>query len=107
MRQAYHGGIVSLPSRERGLKYDRLPPVAKAGPSLPSRERGLKWGRGWWLHPRSESLPSRERGLKSFDIEDKGALLPVAPFTGAWIEILFSRSTYVLSTRRSLHGSVD
>ena len=55
--------------------------------SLPTRERGLKYiwdvDTGSWV----ESLPTRERGLKliqqiAFDGEDV-----VAPHAGAWIEI--------------------
>ena len=33
---------VSLPSRERGLKYRHIPGYLKVALSLPSRERGLK-----------------------------------------------------------------
>ncbi len=34
------------------------------------------------------SLPSRERGLKSTNMVPTGLLESVAPFAGAWIEIL-------------------
>ena len=34
------------------------------------------------------SLPSRERGLKSPTAEDNSTKLSVAPFAGAWIEII-------------------
>ena len=58
--------------------------------SLPSRERGLKF---WHRQARWEntgSLPSRERGLKSSVINMSYYLEVVAPFAGAWIEIAIS-----------------
>ena len=100
--------VLSLPSRERGLKLLSLSLIFGPGcvapftgawietevrrefdndvvSSLPSRERGLKplslsliFGPGW-------SLPSRERGLK-LDIRD---------------------TTFNSTRGRSLHGSVD
>ena len=78
--------IWSLPSRERGLKRAMGDVLIIFGRSLPSRERGLKHttpgetGQGDW------SLPSRERGLKPGEHGGQEAVLPVAPFTGAWIE---------------------
>ena len=79
--------VLSLPSRERGLKFDWEPRTPWRTESLPSRERGLKYLCLWVGLPISTSLPSRERGLKS----DRVAVLDlddlVAPFTGAWIEI--------------------
>ena len=36
-----------------------------------------------------KSLPSRERGLKYEAIEKLEQMIRVAPFTGAWIEILY------------------
>ena len=78
---------LSLPSRERGLKFS-VPFSCRIGyTSLPSRERGLKSARKNLSQPRSESLPSRERGLKSPAIVEEGFTVPVAPFAGAWIEI--------------------
>ena len=79
---------MSLPSRERGLKLLRPAPLGDAGGSLPSRERGLKLhdthgpDMTWW------SLPSRERGLKLRYLGRSWVWFLVAPFTGAWIEIL-------------------
>ena len=58
--------ILSLPSRERGLKFfyrDKLPKFRNG--SLPSRERGLKLLKSGEKETRKVSLPSRERGLKS------------------------------------------
>ena len=54
----------SLPTRERGLKYQicvyRYVPYA----SLPTRERGLKLFSIAYPFSRKASLPTRERGLK-------------------------------------------
>ena len=80
------GITASLPSRERGLKYEprhcatvrrRVAPFKgawieiacptshrPATRSLPSRERGLKWTDRPEKRRRCQSLPSRERGLK-------------------------------------------
>ena len=97
--------------------------------SLPSRERGLKLrsiARAVFL---LMSLPSRERGLKSLVCCCTLLLLYVAPFAGAWIEIVYfdfldgaettslpsrERGLKLLTptlplgvVRRSLRGSVD
>ena len=67
--------------------------------SLPSRERGLKCQRVRRVSGAPRSLPSRERGLK-FD-EQTGFLgvLDVAPFAGAWIEmaVVFGASCSLMS----------
>ena len=42
IRYARLMAMMSLPSRERGLKYAAVPVGSDAGKSLPSRERGLK-----------------------------------------------------------------
>ena len=55
--------------------------------SLPSRERGLKSLQALQVQPSKESLPSRERGLKSFCFAVCFMCYRVAPFAGAWIEI--------------------
>ena len=80
-------GLLSLPSRERGLKFAchavnfcawLVAPLAGAwieiytiwttflsgNRSLPSRERGLKFAYDCAVEPSYPSLPSRERGLK-------------------------------------------
>ena len=100
----------SLPSRERGLKCSPqvsfrvtvlVAPFAGAwieienpknvevkARSLPSRERGLKLHGRMRILAHLQSLPSRERGLKS-ECSGYGVLKEeVAPFAGAWIEIL-------------------
>ena len=78
--------LMSLPSRERGLKYhaiiqilapkpvaplagawieiDELHPDSTRAVSLPSRERGLKFCKVPVRRTGRMSLPSRERGLK-------------------------------------------
>ena len=42
------------------------------------------------------SLPSRERGLKFTDEETERKQDMVAPFAGAWIEMVFFRGWYVI-----------
>ena len=75
--------------------------------SLPSRERGLKFRHVGEQLACLGSLPSRERGLKSNEIASVRFCADVAPFTGAWIEMLSHLTIAVWPTRRSLHGSVD
>ena len=100
---------MSLPTRERGLKYSlyllnlvnaSVAPYAGAwieipipssylpqAPSLPTRERGLKFYR-LVLHDLIPlSLPTRERGLKSLHLWGFPSGDGVAPYAGAWIEI--------------------
>ena len=56
--------LLSLPSRERGLKYSFHLSVTLLITSLPSRERGLKSMGDLTAVFKAMSLPSRERGLK-------------------------------------------
>ncbi len=63
--------IVSLPSRERGLKCHDQSVQQFAAVSLPSRERGLKY---------AQSHNPRHRQA-------------VAPLAGAWIEIIWQEKT--------------
>ena len=81
--------LLSLPSRERGLKYKC--PLARV------RHLSVAPFAGAWIEispSRSPlviglpSLPSRERGLKSPKAFNKWLTENVAPFAGAWIEIL-------------------
>ena len=55
--------------------------------SLPSRERGLKYIYKNRSNQRKKSLPSRERGLKYASEHGFHGLVHVAPLAGAWIEI--------------------
>ena len=57
--------------------------------SLPSRERGLKFVIICWDYMPPLSLPSRERGLKFVRLGVDDEFVEVAPFAGAWIEICF------------------
>ena len=97
----------SLPSRERGLKYYLCIVKKYVAWSLPSRERGLKCYHNIRTRRTNMSLPSRERGLKSDAAAIPGSTVTVAPFTGAWIEILVQEYGVLRQPCRSLHGSVD
>ncbi len=55
--------------------------------SLPSRGRGLKWEKLSFGSKDYASLPSRGRGLKYVTISKEVDLSIVAPLAGAWIEI--------------------
>ena len=98
---------MSLPSRERGLKYYLLFQSDFGRMSLPSRERGLKCqGLGESL-AETKSLPSRERGLKSFSGDQYYRAMRVAPLAGAWIEMQFKALFFQGFHSRSPRGSVD
>ena len=56
--------LLSLPSRERGLKFCKDCDFGYSDWSLPSRERGLKYDHTEKPNAAKLSLPSRERGLK-------------------------------------------
>ena len=80
--------LMSLPSRERGLKSSGQITIVTLCPVAPFA--------GAWIEihdtrqpARSmfSSLPSRERGLKSKPERKRGLEKSVAPFAGAWIEI--------------------
>ena len=76
--------------------------------SLPSRERGLKFGDTPLVAYLDRSLPSRERGLKLGLLVFGGLAIIVAPFTGAWIEIPWMPpgSRTVAGLRPSREGGV-
>ena len=76
--------------------------------SHPSRVRGLKYlftsvARSFEL----SSHPSRVRGLKYLVRVLEIMLLTVAPFAGAWIEILSGWLVDDLVSSRTLRGCVD
>ena len=80
--------LQSLPSRERGLKFDELCLQYELDDVAPLA--------GAWIeimdaidqrHQLGKSLPSRERGLKSCDKFCVAVIPAVAPLAGAWIEI--------------------
>ena len=86
---------LSLPTRERGLKYIMSQNSALLRESLPTRERGLKSFPAGGLRPQHQlSLPTRERGLKYLPDMHRRKFKRVAPYAGAWIEIPdFPRNT--------------
>ena len=53
------------------------------------------------------SLPSRERGLKSVIVNVDPDIGLVAPFAGAWIEMMSLCVPEARKEGRSLRGSVD
>ena len=55
--------------------------------SLPSWERGLKFDTSTFTAVGEKSLPSWERGLKFMIWILLESMLQVAPLVGAWIEI--------------------
>ena len=99
--------MVSLPMRERGLKYYRLAGRDIPAESLPMRERGLKWVRDAVDLREMLSLPMRERGLKSDETPGVIRTRIVAPHAGAWIEITCRTASWGYWYGRSPCGSVD
>ena len=106
---------VSPPSRGRGLKWRNVYPLECPHWSPPSRGRGLKYTVNVEDERDIRSPPSRGRGLKSVDqgLPVEGPSSPpsrgrglkfdtvlfdawhhVAPFTGAWIEIIMCLHTH-------------
>ncbi len=82
--------------------------VERSAPkSLPSRERGLKFEEDSEGNVTRKVAPFAgawiEMAIAAKLIEDGR----VAPFTGAWIEIAYPAADRVPCRRRSLHGSVD
>ena len=55
----------------------------------------------------SLSLPTWERGLKSAAKDVRRLYRGVAPYMGAWIEIVYGTRDGCGAACRSLHGSVD
>ena len=99
--------FISHPSRVRGLKFEHMIHAQQTAPSHPSRVRGLKYSplsASCWL---PESHPSRVRGLKSLPAICRSRPVFVAPFTGAWIEILQRVGIICSWCGRTLHGCVD
>ena len=97
----------SHPSRVRGLKYYVKLASCLNEKSHPSRVRGLKLtGINTGLRI-SESHPSRVRGLKLFTQYLFIIWRQVAPFAGAWIEILMVLLIIWLRKCRTLRGCVD
>ena len=97
---------LSLPVRERGLKYLQPAERKRNPPSLPVRERGLKYDAEKEHFRRPKSLPVREHGLKYFRGVVATLTEEVAPCAGAWVEIIYVQFLRILAIRRSLCGSV-
>ena len=98
---------VSLPSRERGLKYDNAIRPVWDWIVAPFTGAWIEIHADITPRSREESLPSRERGLKYEPGHRTVVRRRVAPFTGAWIEILIKELIWCDAPGRSLHGSVD
>ncbi len=79
--------MLSLPSRERGLKYD-LDAVDKlCRESLPSRERGLKFRNDFLCFAPPIVAPLAGAWIEMGNRSSAESLRSVAPLAGAWIEI--------------------
>ena len=83
-------GWRSLPSRERGLKFDIHSPSRVMRKVAPFTGAWIEIPRWAGRSPPRSSLPSRERGLKSELDAETDQELRVAPFTGAWIEMILA-----------------
>ena len=94
MRGLKHGELIfireikqSHPLRVRGLKLKRRPYLPRLNQwSHPLRVRGLKLRRRRMIRTWSLSHPLRVRGLKPVRGARPARVVPVASFTGAWIE---------------------
>ena len=75
--------------------------------SHPTRVRGLKFYTIYVGYLILTSHPTRVRGLKSLDRALSAARCPVAPYTGAWIEIWAFWLALKITSGRTLHGCVD
>ena len=99
--------MTSLPSRERGLKFDKSENDRIVSVVAPFAGAWIEI----WLFSSvfvfMQSLPSRERGLKSRYESLKGQEFKVAPFAGAWIEMQIIFESWIFPQCRSLRGSVD
>ena len=99
--------VVSLPTRERGLKFHQHYIYEELSQSRPTRERGLKSISVLASTYSATSLPTRERGLKSIHALGCAVNDSVAPYAGAWIEISDTHKSHPPLLGRSLRGSVD
>ena len=96
-----NSGAVSLPSRERGLKFCKYLLSCKDLIVAPFAGAWIEISGALLFQTPSLSLPSRERGLKSPKTPQKPGKPEVAPFAGAWIEMT-SNTTKTLETFKSL-----
>ena len=77
----------SLPSRERGLKCSRFKLTGELNESLPSRERGLKYLRGRTDQLQRVVAPFAGAWIEILSEMQRHGIARVAPFAGAWIEM--------------------
>ena len=97
----------SLPLWERGLKFRLcLIDVLIAMMSLPLWERGLKFAYHWLFDVFGLVAPFVGAWIEIIERSYAGNRPDVAPFAGAWIEMGSPVHSGSL-LRRSLHGSVD
>ena len=119
---------MSLPSRERGLKYTKLnqsegrkqvAPLAGAWIEISFSYDIFCWRHvaplaGAWIEIDAtggyaaacrKSLPSRERGLKSMQKRSNKQPILVAPLAGAWIEIVVTEYQYEQNNVAPLAGA--
>ena len=75
--------------------------------SLPSRERGLKYYQNWIDNTTTRVAPFAGAWIEIFAYNVGNIDQLVAPFAGAWIEIGYGVSVRLLLLCRSLRGSVD
>ena len=80
--------LLSLPSRERGLKFASIQSITPNEPVAPFAGAWIEIYKYEFGYMGRTSLPSRERGLKCRYNASGDDGLVVAPFAGAWIEIL-------------------
>ena len=78
---------VSLPTRERGLKYAECKQHEDEKQSLPTRERGLKWLSRVINRVDHIVAPHAGAWIEIPKTRPCSRVLPVAPHAGAWIEI--------------------
>ena len=75
--------------------------------SLPSRERGLKFKDLNADRNSKNVAPFAGAWIEIHIIKKSYVFTEVAPFAGAWIEISLSKWNKLTENRRSLRGSVD
>ena len=75
--------------------------------SLPTRERGLKSDENYVFKAWNPVAPYAGAWIEILVIPQSSNVLPVAPYAGAWIEIFFWSAIISTGRRRSLRGSVD
>ena len=98
---------MSLPSRERGLKFENENISFDDLQSLPSRERGLKSPQLEHIRPTAKVAPLAGAWIEILYFLQRYCVFFVAPLAGAWIEIYCYPSSFHTLPRRSPRGSVD